>query len=129
MHAENPHPESRGLALSLTHKAESHIVEIRNRKFLSFSPIRPPGDTALFWRGGSLGGRSHPVAAVIRSPNFMITVGLISSFFGGLTFALLLWFLNAGPDQVRIGWFTESAISASLIIPVILKKISYWRIR
>jgi hypothetical protein len=59
----------------------------------------------------------------------MITVGLISSFFGGLTFALLLWFLNAGPDQVRIGWFMESAISTALIIPVILNNISYWRIR
>jgi Mg2+-importing ATPase len=59
----------------------------------------------------------------------MITLGLISSFFGGLTFALLLWFLNAGPDQVEIGWFVESAISASLIIPVILKRISYGRIR
>jgi hypothetical protein len=39
----------------------------------------------------------------------MVTLGLISSFFGGLTFALLLWLLNAGPDQVRIGWFVESA--------------------
>jgi len=69
------------------------------------------------------------VAAGNRSSNFMITLGLISSFFGGLTFALLLWFLNTDPDQVEIGWLAESAISASLIIPVILKRISYWRIR
>jgi hypothetical protein len=59
----------------------------------------------------------------------MMTLGLISSFFGGLTFALLLWFLNTDPGQVEIGWLVESAISASLIIPVIVKGISYWRIR
>jgi hypothetical protein len=38
MHAENHYPESHGLALSLTHKSESHIVQIRNKKFLSSSP-------------------------------------------------------------------------------------------
>jgi hypothetical protein len=43
------------------------------------------------------------LAAVIRSPNFVITLDLISSFFGRLTFVPFLWFINAGPDQVRIG--------------------------
>jgi len=66
---------------------------------------------------------------MIRSPNFMITLGRISPFLDGLTFVMVLWFLNAVPDQVRIDWFMESAISTALIIPVILKKKSYWRIR
>jgi P-type Mg2+ transporter len=51
--------------------------------------------------------------------NFMITFGLVSSIFDYLTFALLLWFLKAGPDQFRTGWFMESVISASLIVLVI----------
>ena len=51
--------------------------------------------------------------------NFMITFGLVSSIFDYLTFALLLWFLKASPDQFRTGWFMESVISASLIVLVI----------
>ena len=33
--AEDNHPQHHGLALSLTHKAESRIVQIRKRNFLS----------------------------------------------------------------------------------------------
>jgi len=38
--AEDKHPQHHGVALSLTHKAESHAVQLRKGDFLS--PQRPP---------------------------------------------------------------------------------------
>ena len=43
----------------------------------------------------------------------------MSSVFDYLTFAALLWILEASPDQFRTGWFLESVISASAIVLVI----------
>ncbi len=39
---------------------------------------------------------------------FMLTFGLISSFFDFLTFGVLLWLLDAGTTEFRTGWFVES---------------------
>ncbi|HKT34026.1 MAG TPA: magnesium-translocating P-type ATPase [Nitrospira sp.] len=50
---------------------------------------------------------------------FMLTFGFVSSVFDYLTFAALLWILEASPDQFRTGWFLESVISASAIVLVI----------
>jgi Mg2+-importing ATPase len=50
---------------------------------------------------------------------FMVTFGLVSSFYDYLTFAVLLWVLHADPSQFRTGWFTESVISAASIVLVI----------
>jgi len=50
---------------------------------------------------------------------FMLTFGLISSVFDYATFGVLLWLLNATPDQFRTGWFQESVISAAVIVLVI----------
>ncbi|MFO0706325.1 MAG: magnesium-translocating P-type ATPase [Nitrospira sp.] len=50
---------------------------------------------------------------------FMLTFGLVSSLFDYLTFAALLWILQATPEQFRTGWFVESVISASAIVLVI----------
>lgn len=50
---------------------------------------------------------------------FMLTFGLISSFFDWLTFGVLLFILHATTDQFRTGWFLESVISASMIVMVI----------
>ncbi len=50
---------------------------------------------------------------------FMITFGLISSFFDYLTFGVLFLLLRATPEQFRTGWFLESVISASIIVLVI----------
>ena len=50
---------------------------------------------------------------------FMLTFGLISSIFDYITFGVLLWLLNATPDQFRTGWFQESVISAAVIVLVI----------
>ncbi|MDI6878171.1 MAG: magnesium-translocating P-type ATPase [Desulfitobacteriaceae bacterium] len=50
---------------------------------------------------------------------FMIHFGLLSSAFDYLTFAILLLWLHATPEQFRTGWFVESVLSASLIVLVI----------
>ena len=50
---------------------------------------------------------------------FMLTFGLVSSVFDYLTFAALLWIVQAAPEQFRTGWFVESVISASAIVLVI----------
>jgi len=50
---------------------------------------------------------------------FMLTFGLLSSVFDYLTFGTLLFLLHATPEQFRTGWFTESVLSAALIVLVI----------
>ena len=60
---------------------------------------------------------------------FMITFGLISSFFDFLTFGLLLLVLKASEVQFRTGWFLESVISASLIVLVIRSRKPSFRSR
>jgi len=50
---------------------------------------------------------------------FMLTFGLVSSFFDYLTFGILLFLLHATTAQFRTGWFVESVLSASLIVLVI----------
>jgi Mg2+-importing ATPase len=50
---------------------------------------------------------------------FMLTFGLVSSVFDYLTFAALLFVLDAGMEQFRTGWFVESVISAAMIVLVI----------
>lgn len=49
---------------------------------------------------------------------FMVVFGLISSLFDFLTFALLME-LQVPVEQFRTGWFTESVISAALIVFVV----------
>ena len=68
----------------------------------------------------------HPLRLDIRFISlFMITFGLISSIFDGVTFLILLW-LKATPEQFRTGWFLESVISASFIVLVIrTRKVFY----
>ena len=50
---------------------------------------------------------------------FMVTFGIVSSFFDYLTFAALLFLLHANVAHFRTGWFMESVISASLIVLII----------
>jgi Mg2+-importing ATPase len=50
---------------------------------------------------------------------FMITFGLVSSFYDYLTFAVLRWVLHADAAQFRTGWFMESVVSAAAIVLVI----------
>ncbi len=60
---------------------------------------------------------------------FMLTFGLISSIFDYLTFGMLLWILNATPDQFRTGWFQESVISAAVIVLVIRSRRPFFKSR
>ncbi|MFM8524136.1 MAG: HAD-IC family P-type ATPase, partial [Cyanobacteriota bacterium] len=50
---------------------------------------------------------------------FMLTFGLVSSLFDGLTFLVLLGLLGADVAQFRTGWFQESVSSAAMIVLVI----------
>lgn len=59
--------------------------------------------------------------------NFMIIFGLLSSVFDYLTFAVLLLILHATTGQFRTGWFTESVISASVVVLVIRSRKPFFR--
>ncbi len=61
--------------------------------------------------------------------NFMITFGSVSSVFDYLTFGVLLFLLQATPEQFRTGWFLESVISASLIVLVIRTRKPFYKSR
>jgi Mg2+-importing ATPase len=58
---------------------------------------------------------------------FMLTFGLVSSIFDYLTFGVLLWFLDAGVEEFRTGWFVESVISASVIVLVVRSRRPFTR--
>lgn len=60
---------------------------------------------------------------------FMVTFGLVSSFFDYLTFGLLLLVMHVNEGQFRTGWFVESVISASLIVLVIRSRKPFFRSR
>jgi len=59
----------------------------------------------------------------------MLTFGLVSSVFDYLTFGVLLWFLQAGVEEFRTGWFVESVISASVIVLVVRSRRPFTRSR
>ena len=50
---------------------------------------------------------------------FMVSFGLVSSFYDLLTFALLLLLLHADSAQFRTGWFMESVVSAASVVLVV----------
>jgi len=50
---------------------------------------------------------------------FMIVFGLLSTIFDYATFAILLFVLPSTVNQFRTAWFTESVISASIVVLVI----------
>ena len=47
---------------------------------------------------------------------FMLIFGSLSSLFDFMTFAILLWGLDAGGSLFHTGWFVESVVSASLVV-------------
>ena len=66
--------------------------------------------------------------AYIRKPHhwdmgvlrqFMIRIGLVSSAFDLLTFAVLLWLFRSTPPVFRTGWFIESIVTQTLVLLVI----------
>jgi P-type Mg2+ transporter len=50
---------------------------------------------------------------------FMFGLGPISSLYDFLTFGILLWVFQAGPEVFRAGWFIESLATQTLVIFVI----------
>jgi len=50
---------------------------------------------------------------------FMLTFGLVSSIFDYMTFMALLFISHSPMVEFRTGWFTESVISAAIIVLVI----------
>jgi Mg2+-importing ATPase len=50
---------------------------------------------------------------------FMVRMGLVSSMFDFLTFAVLLFLFHASPREFRTGWFVESLLTQSLVLFVI----------
>ena len=51
--------------------------------------------------------------------SFMVVFGPISSVFDFLTFGVLLWVWQAGPELFRTGWFVESLMTELLITLVV----------
>jgi Mg2+-importing ATPase len=57
--------------------------------------------------------RAWDLASIRR---FMLGFGPLSSVFDFLTFGVLLWVFQAGPELFRTGWFIESVASQVLVI-------------
>jgi len=61
--------------------------------------------------------------------NFMLVFGSLSSVFDYATFAVLIFLLHASPAEFRTGWFTESVLSASMVVLVIRTRRPFTRSR
>jgi Mg2+-importing ATPase len=59
--------------------------------------------------------------------NFMVTFGLVSSVFDFLTFGMLLFLLQATPEQFRTGWFVESLLTELAIALVVRTRRPFYR--
>ena len=58
---------------------------------------------------------------------FMILFGLLSSVFDYLTFGVLIFFMHAKEKTFQTGWFTESVISAILIVLVVRTRLPFFK--
>jgi len=58
---------------------------------------------------------------------FMTIFGLQSSIFDFLTFGVLLYLFQSGPETFRTGWFIESTLSEILILLVIRTSRPLWK--
>lgn len=58
---------------------------------------------------------------------FMVVFGLISSVFDYLTFGVLLYLLKTDQPQFQTGWFTESVISATVIVLVVRTRLPFFK--
>lgn len=60
---------------------------------------------------------------------FMVTFGLVSSFFDFLTFGFLLIVMNATEATFQTGWFVESLLTQLMIVLVVRTRNAFWRSR
>ncbi len=58
---------------------------------------------------------------------FMIVFGLLSSIYDFLTFGALLYVMKADERIFQTGWFTESVISATLIVLVVRTRLPFFK--
>ncbi|WP_432343276.1 magnesium-translocating P-type ATPase [Shinella yambaruensis] len=58
---------------------------------------------------------------------FMVTFGLVSSFFDVMTFAFLLLVAGATASAFQTGWFVESLITELAIVLVVRTRAAFWR--
>jgi Mg2+-importing ATPase len=58
---------------------------------------------------------------------FMITFGLLSSVFDYLTFGVLILVFHVDEKTFQTGWFTESVISATLIVLVVRTRLPFFK--
>ena len=58
---------------------------------------------------------------------FMIYFGLLSSVFDYLTFGVLIWVLNSNEKAFHTGWFTESVISATIIVLIVRTRLPFFK--
>lgn len=58
---------------------------------------------------------------------FMLLFGLLSSVFDYVTFGLLLWLMHADEPTFQTGWFTESVVSAVLIVWIVRTRLPFFR--
>jgi len=58
---------------------------------------------------------------------FMVIFGLLSSVFDYLTFGLLLFIMHSKEKAFQTGWFTESVISAILIVLVVRTRLPFFK--
>lgn len=58
---------------------------------------------------------------------FMFVFGLLSSVFDYFTFGVLLYFMKVDEKGFQIGWFTESVISAALIVLVVRTRLPFFK--
>ncbi|MCF3107685.1 magnesium-translocating P-type ATPase [Niabella sp. CC-SYL272] len=56
---------------------------------------------------------------------FMIVFGLLSSVFDYLTFAVLIFLLHASEKEFQSGWFTESVVSAVMVLLIVRTRRSF----
>jgi Mg2+-importing ATPase len=58
---------------------------------------------------------------------FMITFGLLSSVYDYLTFGVLLLIIHANEKTFQTSWFTESVISAILIVLIVRTRLPFFK--
>ena len=60
---------------------------------------------------------------------FMISFGLVSSFFDFVTFGFLLYVIQADETLFRTGWFVESVLTQLFIVYVVRTRKHFWQSR
>jgi hypothetical protein len=80
--------------------------------------MQPPGLSSVSWTTEHPPRNSAVCADFAGSPA-RFGLGPVSSLYDFVTFGVMLWILQAGPELFHAGWFIESLVSQTLVIFVI----------